>query len=46
MYIYEGKQLDFFEDAIKMLLVNSNYTEIEDIDCICLLYTSDAADDV
>ena len=36
MYIYEGKQLDFFEDAIKMLLVNSNYTEIEDIDCISL----------
>ena len=36
MYIYEGKQLDFFEDAIKMLLTNSNYAEVKDIDCISL----------
>lgn len=36
MYIYEGKQLDFFEDAVKMLLTNSNYAEVEDIDCISL----------
>lgn len=40
MNIYEGKHLDFFEDAINMLLIANNYTEIEDIDCISLRNTS------